>query len=103
MSLFADRIDNLNSAVITSGSLALQLWACPAPCNGGVFTGWKLAELLLGILQANHFQAPVKSDVPANLPESEDYAIVLVIAKGDGEGFNIIHDFHNCPESSQEH
>jgi len=97
VSLFADRIDNLNSAGITSGSLALQLWACPAPYNGGVLRGWKLAELLLGILQANHFLAPVKSDVSANLPESGDYAMVLVIAEWNGEGFNLIHDFHNYP------
>jgi hypothetical protein len=97
VSLFADHIDNLNSAGITSGSLALQLWACQAPYNGGSLTGWKLAEFLLGILQANHFLAPVKSDVPANFPESGDYAIVLVIAEWDGDDFNLIHDFQNYP------
>ena len=97
VSLFADRIDNIDRASITSGSLALQLWACPAPYNGGVLTGWKLAEFPLGILQASHFLAPVKSDVPATLPESGDYAMVLVIAEWNGEGFNLIHDFHNYP------
>lgn len=95
VTLFADRIDNLNSTGITSGSLALQLWACPAPYDGGVLTGWKLAEFPLGVLQANHFMSPVKSDVPAMLPESGDYTMVLAVAEWDGEGFNLIHDYHS--------
>jgi hypothetical protein len=98
VSLFADRIDNLNNAGNTSGNLALQLWACQAPYTGGSLTGWKLAEFPLGFLQANHFLAPVKLDVPACFPESGDYAIALVIAEWDGEGFNLIHDFHNYPQ-----
>ena len=97
VSLYADRIDNLNNSGITSGSLALQLWACQAPFSGGSLTGRKLAELPLGILRANHFIAPVKSDVPACFPEYGDYAIVLVIAEWDGEDFNLIHDFQNYP------
>jgi hypothetical protein len=97
VSLFADRIDNLNNADITSGNLALQLWACQTPYTGGDLTGWKLAEFPLGILQANYFLGPVRSEVPANLPESGEYAIVLVISEWDGTGFNLIHDFHNYP------
>jgi|GEM_PF-3595787 len=98
VSLFADRIDNLNNTGLTSGNLTLQLWACQAPYTGGSLTGWKLAELPLGVLQANHFLAPVQSDVPAHSPESGDYAIALVIAEWDGEGFNRIHDVHNYPD-----
>ena len=33
----------------------------------------------------------------ASYPESGDYAIALVIAEWDGEGFNRVHDFHNYP------
>ncbi|MEZ5542161.1 MAG: hypothetical protein R3F42_08960 [Pseudomonadota bacterium] len=95
ISLYAERIDNLNNSGITSGNLALQLWGCQGPYNGGALTGWKLAELNLGTLQANHFIAPVRSDVPANFPEHGDYAIALVIAEWDGEDFNLIHDFQN--------
>jgi hypothetical protein len=98
VTLFADRIDNLNSAGITSGDLALQLWACQSPYTGGSLTGRKLAEFLPGVLQANHFLGPLRSSVPAGFPESGDYAIVLVIAEWDGEGFNRIHDFHNYPD-----
>ena len=97
VSLYADRIDNLNNSGLTSGSLALQLWACQAPYTGASLTAWKLAELKLGILEANHFIAPVKSDVPADFPEHGEYAIVLVIAEWDGEGFNLIHDFRSYP------
>ena len=97
ISLYADRIDNLNNAGLTSSSLALQLWACQEPYNGGSLTGWKLAELKLGRLETNHFIAPVKSSVPACFPEHGDYAIVLVISEWDGEDFNLIHDFQNYP------
>ena len=33
--------------------------------------------------------------MPANSTESGDYAIVLVVAEWEGEGFNLIHDFQN--------
>jgi hypothetical protein len=97
VSLFADRIDNLSNEGITSGNLSLQLWACQSPYTGGELTGWKLADAPLGVLQPGHGLAPVKSDVPASFPESGDFAIALVIAEWDGEGFNLIHDFHNYP------
>jgi hypothetical protein len=97
VSLFADGIDNANNVDVSSDNLALQLWACQSPYYGGDLAGWKLAELQLGPLQANHQLAPVKSDVLASFPESGDYAIALVIAEWDGEGFNRVHDFHNYP------
>lgn len=97
VSLFVDRIDNLNDAGIASGDLALQLWACQAPYNGGPLTGWKLAEHPLGTLWPNHYLAPVTADVQADFPESGDYAIALVVTEWDGEGYNRIHDFHNYP------
>jgi hypothetical protein len=97
VSLFVDRIDNLNDAGITSGDLALQLWACETPYSGGPLTGWKLAEHPLGPLWANHYLAPVKADAQADFPESGDYAVALVVAEWDGEGYNRVHDFHNYP------
>jgi hypothetical protein len=97
VSLFAERIENLNNAGVTSGNLSLQLWACQSPYTGGSLTGRKLAEFPLGVLRPGHSLAPVNADVPASFPESGDFAIALVIAEWDGEGFNLIHDFHNYP------
>lgn len=97
VSLFADRIDNLDTAGTASGSLALQLWACESPYAGGGLTGLKIAEAPLGVLDAGCFLAPVTSDVPASYPESGDFAMAMVIAQWDGEGFNLVHDFHNYP------
>jgi len=97
VSLFAERIENLDHSGITSGSLVLQLWGCPMPYTGGGLTGWKLAEWPLGILQGDHFTGPVNADVPGNFPERGDYAMVLVIAEWDGEDFNRIYDFQNYP------
>ena len=97
VSLFADRIDNSNSMNVSSDNLALQLWACQSPYYGGNLAGWKLAEIELGPLQANHYLPSIQSDVRASFPESGDYAIALVIAEWDGKGFNRVHDFHNYP------
>lgn len=97
VSLFADRIDNANSMDVSSDNLALQLWACESPYYGGSLAGWKLAEIQLGPLQANHYLTSIKSDVRASFPEYGDYAIALVIAEWDGEGFNRVHDYHNYP------
>jgi hypothetical protein len=97
VTLFADRIDNLNDEGVTSAHLCLQLWACQSPYSGGELRGWKLAELPLGVLASGHFLGPVESQVPASFPESGDFAVVLLVAEWDGEGYNRIHDFHNYP------
>ncbi len=97
VSLFADRIDNTADSGASSSDLALQLWACQAPYHGGPLIGWKLAELPLGPLQANHYLAPVDSETRASFPAAGDYSIALVIAEWDGTGFNRIHDYHNYP------
>ena len=97
VSLFVERIDNLNDAGAPSDNLCLQLWACQSPYTGGNLTGWKLAEFPLGVLQPGHFFTSVQSDEPASFPEFGDFAITLVVAEWDGEGFNLIHDFHNYP------
>ena len=95
ISLFADRIDNSADSGAPSSDLVLQLWACQAPYQGGPLSGWKLAELPLGVLQADHYLAAVDADTQASLPAAGDYAITLVIAEWDGTGFNRIHDYHN--------
>lgn len=97
ISLSAERIDNFGDALGTSGDLVLQLWACESPYTGGNLSGWKLAEHPLGTLVAGSFLAQLSADVPARYPEAGDFAMVLVIAEWDGEGFNRIHDFHNYP------
>ncbi len=97
VTLFVDRIDNVNNGTASSDELALQLWACQIPYYGGPLTDSKIAEYPLGTLQPNHYLASVKSDLPASFPESGDYAMTMVIAEWDGEGFNRIHDYHNYP------
>lgn len=97
VSLSAERIDNYGDVSGTSGNLVLQLWACSSPYAGGNLEGWKLVEQPVGVLQAGNCLAQVTADVPAQLPEAGDFAMVLVIAEWDGGGFNRIHDFHNYP------
>lgn len=97
VTLFADGIDNLDTSADGSADLALQLWACQTPYDGGNLSGWKLAELPLGNLQPSHCMAPVETQVPASYPESGDFSIAMVLAESDGSGFNRIQDFHNYP------
>lgn len=94
--LFADRIENRNQDT-ASDELSLQLWACESPYTGGSLTGWRLAGFPLGVLPPGESLETVRSAVPAGFPESGDFAISLVIAEWDGEGFNLVHDFHNYP------
>jgi hypothetical protein len=96
VSLFADRIENLNQDA-ASRELSLQLWACQSPYSGGSLTGWQLAGFPLGVLPPGGFLESVRSDVLASYPESGDFAVTLVVAEWDGEGFNLVHDFHNYP------
>ena len=75
----------------------MQLWACQAPFTGGYLSGWKLAELKLVTLDANHIFSPVKSDMPCQIPDNGDNAMVLVIGEWNGDDYNAVHDFHNYP------
>jgi hypothetical protein len=51
VSLFVDRMDNVNNGNASSDELALQLWACHIPYYGGPLTDWKIAESSLGTMQ----------------------------------------------------
>jgi DNA uptake protein ComE-like DNA-binding protein len=68
--------------------LALQLWACDAPYQGGPLRGIKVAEAALrGVTE--RLEANAIAQLP---PAQRDYAMVLVLA-ADGQ----VHDFSNYP------
>lgn len=82
-----------------AGRWALQLWACDAPHTGGPLAGVKIAEAALtddldldG--QARRLGAEALARVPGG---QRDYAMVLVLASGDGGHYTQVHDFANYP------
>lgn len=82
-----------------AGDWVLQLWACDAPHAGGPLTGVKVAEAALtGVLdggdQGWHLDAAAQARVPGG---QRDYAMVLVLASGEGDHDPQVHDFANYP------
>jgi DNA uptake protein ComE-like DNA-binding protein len=76
---------------------ALQLWACDEPYDGGVLSGFKVAEAPI-VLPAHPDTEPSQLDAVtfAHLPaSSRDYSMVLVLATGLPGAFDQVHDFAN--------
>lgn len=83
-----------------AGNWALQLWAGAAPHTGGPLAGVKIAEADLRAHVDAHDIASWRLDAraEARVPGGQrDYAMVLVLASGDGTQCNQVHDFANYP------
>ncbi|HEX6240032.1 MAG TPA: helix-hairpin-helix domain-containing protein [Polyangiales bacterium] len=76
--------------------LALQLWACSEPYRGGALSGFMVAETRVQLPDTPHsfcHDATAFARPPA---AAGDYAMVLVLASGEGDGFQVV-DFANYP------
>lgn len=97
--LHAD-VELLNNPPL-AGNWALQLWACDAPHAGGPLSGVKIAEAdLRGYVEARELASwRLDAQADAHVPGGQrDYAMVLVLASGEGTQINQVHDFANYPE-----
>jgi hypothetical protein len=77
--------------------LALQLWACDEPYQGGRLSGFKVAETRVevsGTQQRFSHDAVAFARPPA---PARDYAMVLVLAAQQGDGVHVF-DFANYPQ-----
>jgi hypothetical protein len=81
------------------GDWALQLWACDSPHAGGPLSGVKVAEAALARHpQFDDRRTRLDGETHARVPGGQrDYAMVLVLASGEGGHFNQVHDFANYP------
>jgi competence ComEA-like helix-hairpin-helix protein len=80
----------------SGSSFGLELWACPAPHQGGAPEGVKIAEVSLDLPtpigpHVQHVEARAAVTPPAG---SGDHSMVLVLVGGNGDARRI-HDFAN--------
>ena len=84
---------------------ALQLWACESPHQGGALRGIKVAQAELSKAKVTHAgehePSRLEAETFANLPAQGEYAMVLVLAAGEGGQYDQVHDFSNYAERQQ--
>jgi len=99
--LHAD-IELLDTPPLT-GNWALQLWACDQPHSSGPLVGVKVAEAALGgSLDVGESARRLDAEAHAHVPGGQrDYAMVLVLARGDAGHYTQVHDFANYPARQQ--
>ncbi len=95
--LQASQIINNRSSSNMSGSLALELWALPAPYTGGDFNGIALASDRIGTLQGQHSLHNWQYSQSVQLPTSGHWYLTLMLREWTGNGY-FTRDFMNFPE-----
>lgn len=89
-----ERIVNPRVAGSLSGTLAVALWALPAPYAGGAFSGYCIGSVDLGVLGGGESWADVTAALPApSLPPGQ-WSLVLMLREWMGNGY-ITRDFTN--------
>jgi DNA uptake protein ComE-like DNA-binding protein len=90
-------IDFAADGLAAAPALALQLWACDEPYQGGTLSGFKVAETRVdvpGAQQSFSHDAVAFARPPA---PARDYAMVLVLAAQQADGVHVF-DFANYPQ-----
>jgi DNA uptake protein ComE-like DNA-binding protein len=90
-------IDFAADGLAAAPALALQLWACDEPYQGGTLSGFKVAETRVELSGAQHrfsHDAVAFARPPA---PARDYAMVLVLAAQQSDGVRVF-DFANYPQ-----
>ena len=86
--LTADRIVNFSASGV-SGTLRLELWAYPTPFNGSSQAGYRLAEHLLGTIDAGYgFQNIDSGAIPFTLPPNGTWVVTMMVSEYDGSPGN---------------
>lgn len=79
--LTADEIKNFDASG-SSGPLQLELWAVSAPYDGGVVTGYKLAEYTLGQLLGGLSYSNISSGaVPFTPPPEGSWTYTIIVTE----------------------
>jgi hypothetical protein len=80
--------------------LALQLWACDFPHQGGQLQGLKVAEAALAPIEGEraYFETASFAHLP---PLQSDYNMVLVLAAGEQGRYDQVQDFANYAQRQQ--
>jgi len=89
-------VENPRDVTNLSGTLSLELWALPAPYEGGVFAGFPVAGVLLGCLAGQSRWANLQLDLEAKWPDATS-VLVLMLREWTANGY-VTRDFFNLPE-----
>lgn len=91
--LAVDSIDNPRATDNLSGTLALEVWALPAPYAGGSWQGVPVASVILGVLGGGNQWSACNFVVPAAAPEGP--GVLTVMLREWGPAGYVTRDFCN--------
>jgi DNA uptake protein ComE-like DNA-binding protein len=80
-------IENPRAEANLSGTLALELWALPAPYSGGPFNGAPLAAAVLGTLAGRSEWNPPPLDLAFKAPPDGTWYFCLMLREWTGTGY----------------
>lgn len=89
-----DRIVNPRPVGNLSGTLALELWALPAPYVGGAFAGVQIGAAVLGSLAGQSEWQDIKLDLPTFALEPGHWHLALMLREWTGNGY-LTRDYSN--------
>ena len=89
-----DEISNQCGPGLLSGTLALELWALPAPYQGRGFSGFAVASTSIGELKSQHSLFNCRYDLIFNTPPEGSWYLVLMLREWDGQGY-VTRDYVN--------
>lgn len=81
----------------SSNTLALEVWALPAPYQGGAFSGYKIAGVTLGELSGQCYYRNLNYSLPIQNPGPGSWILVLMLREWDN-GAYITRDYINFPQ-----
>lgn len=89
-----DRVVNPRPVGNLSGTLALELWALPAPYLGGAFAGVQIGAAVLGSLAGQAEWQDVKVDLPTFALAPGHWHLALMLREWTGNGY-LTRDYSN--------
>jgi len=91
-----ERVGNPRSQDNLSGTLALELWALPAPYQAGEPDGWQLSATTLGNLAGQQAWQDLAFTQPLAARPAGTWCIALLLREWSANGY-VTRDFSNFP------
>lgn len=91
-----ERVGNPRSQDNLSGTLALELWALPAPYQAGEPDGWQLSATALGSLAGQQAWQDLSFTQPLATRPAGTWCIALLLREWSANGY-VTRDFSNFP------
>lgn len=89
-----ERIENPRACDNLSGTLALELWALPAPYQGGAFAGVQFGSVTLGTLAGQNGWTDLALDLPRAALAPGQWQLVLMLREWTPAGY-LTRDYCN--------